>query len=1021
MPRETETSRAEYLGSPKSKGASDVTIAQYAARLATTATLYAVAGRIGLTMPFTANNVSPIWPASGVALACLLLFGWQCWPAIAVAAFLVNFFSSLPPLAALGLAVGNTSAALAGAFLLRRIPGFHISLSRLRDVLALIAFPAALASIISASFGSTVFALLGIKPWASLGPTWLIYYLGDATGILSAAPLLLSLGEWAHLRPTRRILEFLVLLLLLAATCLLLFDERLHLAARYTVLALLVFPFVLWAAIRFGISGTAVSNIVIASLAVIETAAGFGPFSKSGPFTNALLLQFFFATVAVSGLLLAAVIAERHNAEAEREQLIREQAAQEAVREGEKRYRLIVEMANEGIWTLDSRHRTTFVNHRFAQMLGYEPEEMLGKNASEFCPDAFPCPSRTTHAGEYRLRRKDSSDLWGALSATPIPDQEQGGDGMLVMLTDITEHKRAEEHVLKSRMELQAVLDNSPALIYMKDEDGRYTFVNRCWTDSFHTSIEEVRGKTDLELFPEASARQFVANDREVADGDKAQEFEEQSGFEGRLRSYRSVKVALRDSAGRLYALCGISTDITERKAKEESLRQVNRALRVLSYCNAAVVHATDEQALLNEVCRIAVEPAGYKMAWVGYAEFDEARTVRPVAFAGPAAGFLDRIHVTWADDVYGQGSIGHAIREGRPVVVHRMREQPAFEIWRDALETRSFQSVLAVPLRLGDSFCGALVIYADEPEAFDPAEVNLIVELGDNVAHGISSLRAHNERSAALAALESARLDLEKRVRQRTAELVDAKEAAESADRLKSAFLATMSHELRTPLNSIIGFTGIVSQGLAGPLNGEQTKQLGMVQNSARHLLALINDVLDISKIEAGQLEITCGPFSLPQAIRKAVSTVMPLAQAKGIAVSAEISPEVDRIYSDQRRTEQILLNLLGNAVKFTDQGEVAVRCRRKHEWLVISIRDTGIGIDPQQHQAIFEPFRQADSGTARKREGTGLGLSICKRLVERLGGFIFMESVPGQGSTFTVQLPLELDKSREQNSFGH
>lgn len=146
-----------------------------------------------------------------------------------------------------------------------------------------------------------------------------------------------------------------------------------------------------------------------------------------------------------------------------------------------------------------------------------------------------------------------------------------------------------------------------------------------------------------------------------------------------------------------------------------------------------------------------------------------------------------------------------------------------------------------------------------------------------------------------------------------------------------------------------------------------------------------------------------------------------MPLAQTKGISVRTAISPEVDRIYGDQRRTEQILLNLLGNAVKFTDRGEVVVRCWRENDWLVTSIRDTGIGIDPQQLQSIFEPFRQVDSGLTRKREGTGLGLSICKRLVERLGGAIFVESVPGQGSTFTVQLPAELDQCREQRRSGH
>jgi len=1020
VPWGSDTYRREHSRSRKFRGDVDVGIANYSVRLATTVALYAVAGRVGLAIPFTVNNVSPIWPASGVALACLLLFGWQCWPAITAGAFLVNFFTPLPPLAALGLALGNTAAALAGMFLLRRIPGFQTSLSRLRDVLGLIAFPAALTSMISASVGCIVFALSGIEPLVSLGPTWLIYYLGDAMGILSTAPLLLSFREWACLRSVRRILEFLGLLLLLAATCLLMFDEPSQMAARHSVLALMVFPFILWAAIRFGISGTAVTNLVIGSFAAIETARGLGPFTDSAPFVNALLLQFFFATVTISGLLLAAVIAERRNAEAEREKVIRQQAAQEAVRQTEKRYRLIVELANEGIWTLDSQLRTTFVNRQFAEMLGYEPNEMLGKHVGEFCPDTFPSPSQTVHAGEYRLRRKDATDLWGALSATKIPDVQTGGDGMLVMVADITERKQAEEQVLKSRTELKAVLDNSPAVIYMKDEAGRYMFINRCWTDYFHTSLEEVRGRTDFELFPEAVARQFVANDRKVADSDRALVFEEEVEVDGQMHSYQSVKVALRDNAHRFYALCGISTDITERKAREESLRQVHRALRVLSDCNAAVVHATDEQALLNEVCRVAVGPAGYTMAWVGYAESDEARTVRPVASAGPAAGFLDRIRVSWGDDVYGQGSLGRAIREGKPVVVNRIRDQPAFAIWADALQARSFQSVLAVPLRSDKSVCGALAIYADEPDAFDANEVNLIAELGDNVGHGISSLRARNERAAALAALERSRLDLEERVRQRTAELVEAKEAAESADRMKSVFLATMSHELRTPLNSIIGFTGIILQGLAGPLNGEQTKQLGMVQNSARHLLALINDVLDISKIEAGELEITCGPFSLPRAIQKAVATVLPLAEEKGIAVRTAISPEVDRIYSDQRRTEQILLNLLSNAVKFTDQGEVVVRCCRENEWLVTSIRDTGIGIDPQQQRTIFEPFRQADSGLARKREGTGLGLSISKRLVERLGGSISVESVPGQGSTFTLRLPMVLDNCHELRSSG-
>ena len=159
-----------------------------------------------------------------------------------------------------------------------------------------------------------------------------------------------------------------------------------------------------------------------------------------------------------------------------------------------------------------------------------------------------------------------------------------------------------------------------------------------------------------------------------------------------------------------------------------------------------------------------------------------------------------------------------------------------------------------------------------------------------------------------------------------RTAELAVAKERAESADRLKSAFLATMSHELRTPLNSIIGFTGIMLQGLAGPLNAEQTKQLGMVQSSARHLLALINDVLDISKIEAGQLEIRAEQFDLRSSLEKVAALVKPLAEKKGLALRVVLSPDVGQAVSDRLRVEQVLLNLLNNAVKFTERGEVTL-----------------------------------------------------------------------------------------------
>ena len=220
----------------------------------------------------------------------------------------------------------------------------------------------------------------------------------------------------------------------------------------------------------------------------------------------------------------------------------------------------------------------------------------------------------------------------------------------------------------------------------------------------------------------------------------------------------------------------------------------------------------------------------------------------------------------------------------------------------------------------------------------------------------------------------------------------------------------------MRTPLNSIIGFTGILLQKLAGPLNPEQNKQLEMVRTSARHLLALINDVLDISKIEAGQLEVECVPFDLRAAIANVTDLMRPTAEKKTLAFQVGVSSEVGVVNSDRRRVEQVLLNLLSNAIKFTERGSVTLRA----EWkpgisagnatpgIRISVADTGMGIKAEHLAILFQPFRQVETGLSRNHEGTGLGLAICQKLAAKLGGAIHVESEWGRGSVFSFTLPI-------------
>jgi signal transduction histidine kinase len=245
--------------------------------------------------------------------------------------------------------------------------------------------------------------------------------------------------------------------------------------------------------------------------------------------------------------------------------------------------------------------------------------------------------------------------------------------------------------------------------------------------------------------------------------------------------------------------------------------------------------------------------------------------------------------------------------------------------------------------------------------------------------------------------------------------EIQDKSRQLEVASQHKSQFLANMSHELRTPLNAILGYTELMADGAYGEPSEKTLGILKRLEANGKHLLGLINDVLDLSKIEAGQLELELSDYCVQDLAQTVRSTLEPLASDKKLAFKLELAPDLPPGHGDGRRLTQVLINLVGNAIKFTDAGEVAIKAEANNGSFHVSVRDTGPGISAADQAKLFQEFQQADNAITRKKGGTGLGLAISKRIIEMHGGRIWVESQPGQGSTFTFSLPVIVERQVE------
>lgn len=530
------------------------------------------------------------------------------------------------------------------------------------------------------------------------------------------------------------------------------------------------------------------------------------------------------------------------------------------------------------------------------------------------------------------------------------------------------EEKRRQAEILAKNESLfsDMMIESMPGILYFYNYEGKFLR----WNHNFQTvsgySNEEIAKMHPLDFFAAEEKSAIAEKITEVFT--HGQSFIEASllAKDGKKTPYlftgRNVKFQDID------CLVGMGIDISERKNAESRLDESEQKYRELVESANSIILRWNAQGHVTFLNLFGQQFFGYS-----------------------------------SEEIVGQHIIGTIV----PVTDSAGRDLQNL-MQQICLDTKIFEQNVNENMRRGGervwiSWTNKIVLDAQ-------GQVVEILSIGNDITE---RLRAEKE-------IRELNASLEKRVTERTEELQSALVRAEAADRIKSAFLATMSHELRTPLNSIIGFTGIILQGMAGPLNPEQTKQLGMVRGSAKHLLELINDVLDISKIEAGQLEVRAEPFNLIAVIERVISLLTPVAEKKGLLLHTSITSDLGEISSDRRRLEQILINLINNAIKFTEKGSITITAELLREfrttpdaspapYVKLCVTDTGIGIKPEDLELLFLPFRQIDSGLSRMHEGTGLGLAICRRLLELMGGQISATSVWSKGSEFIVLLPLQ------------
>jgi len=704
--------------------------------------------------------------------------------------------------------------------------------------------------------------------------------------------------------------------------------------------------------------------------------------------------------------LIARAAVWRRRARSLESQLRRRDRAGEELRQSESRLRSLFEHAEDLIIACRLDGTILNVNRAIERTLGWSRDELIGQNISLIVTPA------SVELGNERVRR--------ALAGEKLPKifelEAIRRDGILVpaegwahfirdaagrpiqhlgVFRDITERRRAEEAIRESEARYRSLFDNANDSILTFTLEGVVTSVNRAYERLTNWTRDELIGLNWDVLIAAADRERMADRTRRALAGEKLpSQFEVRTLCkDGRVVPLEGRTRMQRDRDGRPTGFQGIYRDITERKRAEEALRESEERYRAmfaeaqergqvldrLYRVMASMQVSLNSQDRLRAFVEGVHEVLGFDRFYVALASPDLA-AFEVVAAAG--VEMFERLPLSPA-----AGPLYHAFATRQPLAIlsdeDLRRVPPVGAEYRDRTYFRSRRFIVA-PLIAGDRVIG--VASADNKTTrrpITPASVELFTLVSQQLA----------------TALEEAQLYAE--VERKSAEL-------ESANRHKSEFLANMSHELRTPLNAIIGFSEVLSERMFGELNEKQADYLKDIHASGQHLLSLINDILDLSKIEAGRMELEVTEFDLLRAIDNALTLVRERAARRSIALHTTVDERLERVQGDERKIRQVLLNLLSNAIKFTPEGgTIEVGAKPVNGSVEVSVSDTGVGIAPEDQEAVFEEFRQV--GTVDKKvEGTGLGLALSRKFIELHGGTIWVTSQVGGGSTFTFSVPI-------------